>query len=90
MLHEPGEIVEYDPATFVPKQTVKMPPPALKNPESIDASSGGQILFSPNPDRSGDAGLGKAGHRLWLWNGQAAVILDGGWTRTDSATGANR
>ncbi len=90
VLREPDEVVEYDPATFAPKQTVKVPPQALRNPESFTVSSDGQMLFDPNPGGSENAAPGSAGDRLWLWNGQAAAFLDRRAIRTDSPAGANR
>jgi len=47
VLREPGEIVEYDPSTFTPKQTVRIPPQALQRPDYLAVSSGGWILFDP-------------------------------------------
>jgi len=32
VLRAPGEMVEYDPATFAAKQTIKVPAEALKSP----------------------------------------------------------
>jgi hypothetical protein len=47
-LREPDEIVEYDPITFVLKQTLKLPPQALTSPDSLGINNLGQMLFVPS------------------------------------------
>ncbi|MGA9979791.1 MAG: hypothetical protein WBQ08_14305 [Candidatus Sulfotelmatobacter sp.] len=94
VLRAPGEMVEYDPATFAAKQSatnplIKLPPEALKSPQSISVNHQGQILFAPTvslPLAEDDA---KAPHKAWLWNGRAATSLDMGVSRKTAATGSN-
>jgi hypothetical protein len=84
-----GEMVEYDPATFAPRQTVKPPPDAVKSPSSLEMNRVGQILFAPSvsvPLSDEDA---TAPHRLWIWNGHASTI-DLGVQRKTEATGSNQ
>src|ERR1039458_10284722 len=45
VLRAPGEMAEYDPATFAAKQTVKVPAEAVQSPENISVNRLGQILF---------------------------------------------
>ena len=46
VLRAPGEMVEYDPATFEAKQTVKVPAEILQSPEKVRVNRVGQILFA--------------------------------------------
>src|SRR5690242_3294291 len=48
VLRAPGEMVEYDPATFAAKQTVKIPGEAVSAPQSVEVNHAGQILFAPS------------------------------------------
>lgn len=66
VVREPDEIVEYDPGTFAIKETHKITPHVLTNPDSFAVSSKGQMLFSPEGDK------------LWFWDGRTAVFLDRG------------
>ena len=45
VLRSPGEMVEYDPATFAVKQTVKVPAEAVQAPANVSVNRLGQILF---------------------------------------------
>ena len=47
VLRAPGEMVEYDPATFAVKQTVKVLAEAVENPLGLSVNHQGQILFVP-------------------------------------------
>jgi len=94
VLRAPGEMVEYDPATFAAKPVaanpaIKVPPEALKSPQSVSMNHQGQILFSSAvslPLAEDDA---EAPHKAWLWNGRAATSLDMGMSRKSAATGSN-
>ena len=46
VLRAPGEMVEYDPATFAEKQTVKIPAEAVASPQSFSVNHLGQMLFA--------------------------------------------
>jgi len=90
VLRSPGEMVEYDSATFAVKQTVKVPAEAMKSPESIRLNRAGQILFVipvPLPLAAEDVA---STHKVWLWNGHSATTIDQGVTREVSATGSNQ
>ena len=90
VLQAPGEIVEYDSATFAVKQTVKVPAEAMKSPESIRVNRVGQILFAiPVPLPLAEEDVASA-HKVWLWNGHGATTIDQGVTREVSVTGSNQ
>ena len=89
VLREPGEMVEYDVQTFAVKQTVKVPPEALKNPAAIEVNHLGQILFAVPVSLPLAAEDAKSPHQVWLWNGHAASTIDQGVKREVGATGSN-
>lgn len=89
VLRSTGEMVEYDPATFTPKQTVKVPPEAVQSPGGLFVNHLGQILFVPAvalPLTEDDV---KSAHKLWFWDGHSATLLDQGVVRSVATTGSN-
>jgi hypothetical protein len=89
VLRTPGEMVEYDPATFALKQTVKVPADAVQSPGNISVNRLGQILFATAvalPLSKEDA---ETAHRVWFWNGHAATTLDQGAKREVIGAGSN-
>jgi hypothetical protein len=99
VLRAPGEMVEYDPATFAAKppvanlaitnSAIKLPPEALKSPQSVSVNRQGQILFVPTatlPLAEKDA---DTPHKAWLWNGKTAASLDMGVSRKTAIAGSN-
>ena len=94
VLRAPGEMVEYDPATFMAKPPaasppVKLPPAASKSPQSVSVNRQGQILFVPTatlPLAETDA---DTTHKAWLWNGKAAASLDMSVSRKTATAGSN-
>ncbi len=90
VLRAPGEMVEYDLATFATKQTVKVPAEALQSPQNLSVNRLGQMLFSaPVALPLAESDL-DAEHKLWFWNGRAASTLDLGLKREVGATGSNQ
>jgi len=90
VLRSPGEMVEYDPATFAVKQTVKVPPEAVQSPQSVAVNRQGQILFAPAvslPLAEGDAA---SPHNVWFWNGRTAATVDRGLKREVGTAGSNQ
>jgi hypothetical protein len=90
VLRAPGEMVEYDPATFTAKQTVKVPAEASKSPANVAVNRSGQILFAPPislPLSEDDAA---SPHKVWVWNGHAAATIDQGIDRKEEPTGSNQ
>jgi ferredoxin len=89
VLRAPGEMVEYDPATFAAKPTVKVPAEAVPSPQSIAINRLGQILFAPAVSLPlADTDI-KAAHKAWFWNGHAASEIDLGVKQETAATGSN-
>jgi hypothetical protein len=90
VLRPPGEMVEYDPATFAVKQTVKIPAEALQSPANISVNRVGQILYAtPVSLPLGEEDVAPA-HKVWFWNGHSATTFDQGITREVHATGSNQ
>ena len=90
VLRAPGEMVEYDPATFAVKQTVKVPAGAVQSPANVSVNRLGQILFGPPvslPLAEEDAA---SAHKVWFWNGSTATTMDEGVKRETSTTGSNQ
>ena len=87
VLREPGEVVEYDPATWNIRNTIKVPAEAIKDPGSLAINSKGQMLFCPAVETGMPGQFPDAGS-IWLWNGKTSATLDGGAVRrADPATG---
>lgn len=85
-----GDLIEYDLSAFTVKQTVKLPPEALKSPQNISVNHAGQILFSPSlslPLSDTDAA---SAHKVWFWNGHAASSIDQGVEHKKEETGSNQ
>lgn len=95
VLRAPGQMVEYDPATFASKASINIPPvkvpaEAVKSPASVSVNHQGQILYAPTvalPLAEDDA---EAPHKAWLWNGRSALWLDMGVSRKTAAEGSNQ
>jgi hypothetical protein len=89
VLRGPGEMVEYDPATFAVKQTVRVLPEAVPSPQSVSVNHLGQILFAPVVSLPlVDTDI-KSPHKAWFWNGQAATTIDLGVKHETAETGSN-
>ncbi|GEM_PF-517163 len=89
VLSGPGNIVEYDPATFAEKQTVKVPVDLVQSPERVRVNRAGQILFAwPVSLPLGDEDVAAA-HKVWFWNGHNAATIDQGVMREVHGTGSN-
>ena len=89
VLRTSGELVEYDPTTFAAKQTIKLPADALKSPSNIFVNRLGQVLFAPSvalPLSDEDV---SAPHKVWFWDGKAAVTLDQGVEHKSEERGSN-
>ena len=90
VLQPTSEMLEYDPATFVIKQNVKLPPEALKSPAAISVNHSGQILFAPAASLPLSDEDIKASHKFWLWNGHTATTIDEGVKHNLEETGSNQ
>jgi len=89
VLRAPGEMVEYDPATFAAKQTVKVPAEAVTSSQGFSVNHLAQMLFAPSvalPLAEGDSA---AGGDVWFWDGHRATTLAREVSRATSTTGSN-
>jgi hypothetical protein len=76
VLQSSGDMVEYNPATFAAMQRVKLPAEAIKSPANISINRQGQILFaSPISLPLSEADTATP-HKIWIWNGRAAISID--------------
>jgi len=90
VLRSPGEIVEYDPATFAAKQTVKLPAAAVESPGTVSVNRLGQILYSPAVSLPLSEEDAASAHKVWIWNGRSATTIDQGVKRDVNTTGSNQ
>lgn len=89
VLRAGGEMVEYDPATFAQKQTVKVPPEAVQLPQNVSVNQLGQILFAPTVSLPLGESDAEAAHKVWFWNGRTATTIEQGVTRASVKEGSN-
>lgn len=90
VLRDPGEMVEYDPATFAVKQRVKVPAEALKSSGSVSMNHLGQILYVPSVSLPLSEDDTAEPQKVWIWNGQAAATIDQGLQLKEERTGSNQ
>jgi hypothetical protein len=90
VLRLPGDMVEYDPATFAVKQTIKVPAEAAQNPGNVAVNRLGQILFGAGATLPLSEEDVAAAHKLWFWNGHNATTMDLGVRREENTTGSNQ
>jgi hypothetical protein len=90
VLRAPGQMVEYDPATFAVKQTVKVPAEAVENPLGLSVNHLGQMLFVPIVNLPLSEEDVRSGRKVWFWDGHAAATLEQGVNREVAATGSNQ
>jgi hypothetical protein len=89
VLRSPGEMVEYDPANFTVKQTIKVPAEAVQSPQSVAINHLGQILFAPVVTLPlADSDIASP-HKVWFWNGRTATTIDFGMKHETTTTGSN-
>jgi|HubBroStandDraft_3_1064219.scaffolds.fasta_scaffold14876_2 hypothetical protein len=89
VLRSPGEMVEYDPATFSARQTVKVPAEAVSSPQNVSVNHLGQMLYAPSvslPLTEGDLATEQ---KVWFWDGHAATTLTREISRTSATVGSN-
>ena len=89
VLRPPGEMAEYDPATFAEKRAVKVPAEAVASPQNFSVNHLGQMLFAAPvslPLAEGDLA---AERKVWFWDGRTATTLSREVARTTSTAGSN-
>ncbi|MGC2197787.1 MAG: hypothetical protein WA628_24155 [Terriglobales bacterium] len=89
VLTAPNSIVEYDPVTFAPKQSVTVPNEVLKSPGILQVNHQGQMLYAPNSDDP-SPDVGKNAEKFWLWDGHAPTWLGRETMRIASPSGSNQ
>jgi hypothetical protein len=90
VLRASGDMVEYNPATFAAKETIKVPADAAKSPQNVSVNHSGQVLFVPSvslPLAETDV---ESTHKAWFWNGHAAATIDLGVQREVATAGSNQ
>jgi len=89
ILRPPGEIAEYDPATFAAKPAVKVPAEAASSPQNFSVNHLGQMLFAAPvslPLAEGDLA---AEQKVWVWDGRTATTLACDVARATTTAGSN-
>ena len=89
VLRSPGEMVEYDPATFSAKQTVKVPAEAASSPQNFSVNHLGQMLFAAPVSLPLTEGDLAPEQKVWFWDGHAATTLTREVSRTTATVGSN-
>jgi hypothetical protein len=91
ILRQPGEIVEYDTASFSARGSVKVPVLALKKPEGFSVNHRGQMLFAPGESSDEVATSPETGVKeIWFWDGAKAVQLSRGAVLKTGSAGTSR
>lgn len=90
LLRNPGEMVEYDPATFAVKSRVKVPAEALKSPANLSVNRLGQILLVPSTNPAVTEEDAATPHQTWFWDGHAASTLKDGAEHASEKRGSNQ
>jgi hypothetical protein len=89
VLRAPGEVVEYDAATFAEKGTVKVPADAVASPQNFSVNHLGQMLFAASVSLPLVEGDLAAERKVWFWDGHTATTLSRDVVRTTSTAGSN-
>ncbi|MGO8797422.1 MAG: hypothetical protein ACLQLC_21595 [Candidatus Sulfotelmatobacter sp.] len=89
VLRAPGEMAEYDPATFAAKPAVKVPAEAVASPQSLQVNHLGQMLFSAAVSLPLTEGDFATERKIWFWDGRTATTFSREVARSTSSTGSN-
>jgi hypothetical protein len=89
ILRPPGEMAEFDPATFAPKQTVKVPVGAASSPQNMSVNHLGQMLFAAPVTLPLAEDELAADRKVWFWDGHSAATLARDVARTTATAGSN-
>jgi hypothetical protein len=89
VMRAPGEMAEYDPATFAAKQIVNIPADAMAAPQSFSANRLGQMLFVSVLSMPIAEEEVASEHKFWFWDGHSATTLSREVTRSTATTGSN-
>jgi hypothetical protein len=89
VLRAPGEVVEYESATFAEKQTVKIPADAVTSPQNFSVNHLGQMLFAVPVSLPLVEGDLSAERKVWFWDGHTASTLSREVFRSTATVGSN-
>jgi hypothetical protein len=89
VLRPPGEMAEYDPATFAAKQTMKVPAEAASSPQNLSINHLGQMLFAALVSLPLTESDLAAEQKVWFWDGHTATTLARDVARTTATAGSN-
>jgi hypothetical protein len=91
VLQEPDTVVEYDPATFAPGQTQKIPPEIFKSPQDLQMNRKGQMLFLPATVHESDGFVHENTEReFWFWDGASGRFMERPVIKTTTPGAANK
>jgi hypothetical protein len=72
-----GEINEYSPSDWSIVNTIKVPKEFFKDPDRLQITGSGSMLFCVNPDiQFADPAHHFSQDQIWVWNGQSPSILN--------------
>ncbi len=89
VLRTPGEMTEYDSASFAAEQTVKLPAEAVTSPQSLSVNHLGQMLFAVPVSLPLTEGDFAAERKIWFWDGHTAATVTREIVYTTATTGSN-
>jgi hypothetical protein len=89
VLQPPGEVAEYDPATFAARTTVKIPPEAAESPQGFSVNHLGQMLFAAPVSLPLTEDDPAAEQKVWFWDGHTATTLTREVARATATAGSN-
>lgn len=91
VLQKPGTIVEYDPATFAPKQTREVPPEIFKSPQDLQINQNGQMLFLPGQVQEADGRVHEnTDSKFWFWDGRSEKSIHRPVSSSTTSSGTNK
>jgi hypothetical protein len=91
VLQEPNAVVEYDPATFAPRQTQKIPHEIFKSPQDLQMNRKGQMLFLPATVHESDGLVHENTEReFWFWDGTSGRFIERQITKNTTPRAANK
>ena len=89
VLKAPNAMVEYDPATFAEKGTVKVPAAALESPTALQVNARGEMLFALGADDPTIDASKQMRDKVWVWDGKDAKSLGREYLYLDEHVGSN-
>ncbi len=70
-------IIEYDPSTWTVVRSIEIPKHASQNPERLQITPSGTMVFCPDPyTTSGAMNKNSESGKAWIYDGQVSSLLD--------------